>query len=84
MGLGFAPIYPAMLHETPNRFTPELSQSIMGIQMAFAYIGSTFMPSVFGIIAKAAGFHLLPSYMILFIFIMILTTEYLNHLLKNK
>jgi len=84
MGLGFAPIYPAMLHETPNRFTPELSQSIMGIQMAFAYIGSTFMPSVFGIIAKAAGFHLLPSYIILFILIITLTTEYLNHVLKNK
>ena len=84
IGLGFAPIFPAMLHETPNRFGAALSQSIMGIQMAFAYIGSTFMPSIFGIIAKAAGFHLLPLYMILLILVMILSSEYLNKLLHKK
>ena len=84
MGVGFAPIYPAMLHETPNRFGTELSQSIMGIQMAFAYVGSTFMPPVFGLIAKSFGFWLLPVYLILFILIMLLSTEYLNNLLHKK
>lgn len=34
IGLGCAPIYPSLLHETPDNFGPELSQAIMGIQMA--------------------------------------------------
>lgn len=47
IGLGCAPIYPSMIHETPSRFGKTASQSIMGLQMAFAYIGSTFMPPYF-------------------------------------
>ena len=53
IGLGCAPIYPAMLHETPNRFGKELSQGIMGIQMATAYVGSTFMPPLFGALSQS-------------------------------
>jgi fucose permease len=48
IGLGCAPIYPSLLHETPRNFGKEKSQAIMGIQMASAYIGTTFMPPLFG------------------------------------
>jgi len=44
LGMGFAPIFPSMLHITPQRFGPECSQSVIGLQMAFAYVGSTIMP----------------------------------------
>lgn len=44
MGLGCAPIYPSVIHSTPSRFGAELSQAVIGVQMAGAYIGSSLMP----------------------------------------
>jgi fucose permease len=75
IGLGCAPIYPAMLHETPVRFGAERSQGIMGIQMAVAYVGSTFMPPFFGLLADITGFSILPLFLILITFIMFITSE---------
>lgn len=79
IGLGCAPIYPAMLHETPNRFGKELSAGIMGIQMAVAYIGSTTLPPVFGFLAKFAGFRIMPFYLLFFAALMLITTEMVNN-----
>lgn len=84
LGLGCAPIYPAMLHETPNRFGKELSQGIMGIQMATAYVGSTFMPPLFGALAKLAGFSLLPYFLLILIIIMLVTSEQVNKRCKQQ
>ncbi len=75
IGLGCAPIYPAMLHETPVRFGTERSQGIMGIQMAVAYVGSTFMPPLFGLIATITGFSVLPMFLIIFTILMLITSE---------
>ncbi len=82
IGLGCAPIYPAMLHDTPNRFGKELSQGIMGIQMATAYVGSTFMPPLFGAISKLIGFEILPYFLLVLILLMIITTERVNKICK--
>ena len=84
IGLGCAPIYPAMLHETPNRFGKELSQSIMGIQMATAYVGSTFMPPLFGLLAKLTGFTVLPFFLLILIVIMLLASERVSQICQNK
>lgn len=84
IGLGCAPIYPAMLHETPNRFGKELSQGIMGIQMATAYVGSTLVPPLFGFIAKATEFNILPFFLLVLIIIMLITSEIVNNVCKNK
>ncbi|MDU5109388.1 MAG: MFS transporter [Clostridium sp.] len=78
IGLGCAPIYPAMLHETPNRFGKELSQGIMGIQMATAYIGSTFIPPLFGAISQLIGFKFLPIFLLIFMVIMLVSSEHVN------
>ncbi len=75
IGLGCAPIYPAMLHETPVRFGAERSQGIMGIQMAVAYVGSTFMPPLFGLIANVTGFAILPLFLMIFTILMLITSE---------
>ena len=72
IGLGFAPIYPCIIHSTPNNFGDENSGSIIGIQMASAYMGFTFIPPLFGIIAKLTGFVIFPFYIILFTFLMII------------
>lgn len=78
LGIGFAPIFPSMLHITPKRFGPERSQSIIGLQMAFAYIGSTIMPSLFGILANRFGAWLYPWYQLLMVLALVLFSEVSN------
>lgn len=75
IGLGCAPIYPAMLHETPNRFGKELSQGIMGIQMATAYVGSTLVPPLFGALSRVTGFGILPYFLLILMIIMLVSSE---------
>ena len=60
IGLGTSPIYPNMLHETPRRFGARNSQAIVGLEMAFAYIGSTLIPPLFGSLASATTLQLYP------------------------
>ena len=78
VGLGEAPIYPCLLHKTPQNFGKENSQAIMGKQMACAYIGSTLMPPVFGLIADKISISLYPAYLLLFAAIMIFMSEKMN------
>ena len=40
------------------------SQAAIGVQMAFAYVGSTFLPSIFGALAGVDGYGLLPYFAI--------------------
>lgn len=75
IGLGCAPIYPAMLHETPNRFGKELSQRLMGIQMATAYVGSTLISPLFGALSKVLGLQMLPYFLLIFLIIMLVSSE---------
>ena len=84
IGLGCAPIYPAMLHETPNRFGKELSQGIMGIQMATAYVGSTFMPPLFGVLSQVVGFKILPYFLLILMILILISTEKVNKICKNS
>ena len=78
IGLGCAPVYPCIIHSTPSNFGAENSQGIIGIQMASAYVGSTFMPPLFGIIANHISLKLMPLYMAFFfvlLLVMISKTE---------
>ena len=61
LGVGCAPIYPGMIHETPRRFGKRASQAAMGLQMAVAYVGSTFMPPIVGAIAGASSLAVVPG-----------------------
>lgn len=63
-GLGCAPIYPNIIQDTPVNYGTENSQAAIGVQMAFAYVGSTFLPSIFGALAGAGGYGLLPYFAI--------------------
>lgn len=84
VGLGLAPIFPCMLHETPARFGEKHSQAIMGYQMAVAYTGSTFMPPLFGFIASHTTVALFPICTVIFVIAMVLSSEKLNLVLKKK
>ena len=70
-GVGSAPIYPAIIHSTPANFGEENSQAIIGIQMASAYVGSTFMPPLFGAIAGWLSIGLYPVCLLLFAVLML-------------
>lgn len=84
-GLGCAPIYPCMLHETPVRFGKENSQNLMGIQMAVAYTGATFLPPIFGLAASYTTLAIFPFVILAYVTIMLLNSEKINlFFLKNK
>jgi fucose permease len=85
VGLGLAPIFPCMLHETPTRFGQEHSQTIMGYQMVVAYTGSTFLPPLLGFIAAHSTIGIFPFVIASFIVIMFFVSEKLNSIFnKNK
>ena len=75
IGLGFAPIYPCIIHSTPSNFGAEHSGAIIGIQMASAYVGSTFMPPLYGLLGKWLGYGMMPIYILAFMTLMICMTE---------
>lgn len=75
VGIGCAPIYPCIIHSTPDIFGADKSQAIVGVQMASAYIGSLLMPSVFGIIANHVTVALLPVYLCLIFVVMLVMYE---------
>lgn len=83
LGLGAAPVYPCIIHATPANFGRENSQALVGIQMASAYCGSTFMPPLFGLIAQYVSVGLYPFYLLAFAVLMLLMTELLNAVLKR-
>ncbi len=84
IGLGCAPIYPSIIHATPSNFGKENSQSIIGIQMASAYVGTTFMPPLFGFLAGKIGLWIYPVYLIVFAVLMIIMSERLNSVVRNE
>ena len=78
VGLGCAPIYPCIIHSTPDHFGTENSQALIGVQMASAYLGSLIAPPVFGLIANHISASLMPVYMGLILLVMVLMCEQLN------
>lgn len=84
IGLGCAPIYPSIIHSTPSNFGKDKSQSIIGVEMASAYIGSTFMPPLFGLIAQYISIALLPLYLFFFTLLMIVLMIILKKVLKKE
>lgn len=84
IGLGLAPIFPCMLHETPTHFGKKHSQSIMGYQMAVAYTGTTFLPPMLGFISSYFTIGIFPVCILIFAAAMLLSTENLNRLLYRK
>ncbi len=84
VGFGCSPIYPCIIHSTPTNFGKENSGSIVGIEMAAAYCGSTFMPPVFGFLAQNISLGLYPFYLALFGLLMLIMSERVNMVMKQK
>lgn len=84
IGLGYAPIYPSIIHSTPDNFGHQSSQSVIGIQMASAYLGTTFMPSLFGLISELVGIKAMPFYLAVFMLLCFYMTELLYKRIDNN
>ena len=78
VGLGCAPIFPSLLYETPSNFGKQHSQSVMGVQMASAYVGTTFAPPLFGWLATQLGYAWLPVFLAVILLWMVTMVEYLR------
>lgn len=70
IGLGCAPVYPCIIHMTPDVFGRDKSQAMIGVQMAFAYTGFLIMPPLFGVIAQYISIALLPVYQLILLALM--------------
>ena len=81
--LGCAPIYPSIIHATPANFGAERSQAVIGVQMASAYVGSTFVPPLFGLLAGACTVRLYPFYLAAFVLLLVRMTERVNRLVPD-
>ena len=75
IGLGCAPIYPCIIHSTPERFGADRSQALIGVQMASAYVGNCLMPPLFGLIANHISIGLFPIFLLVALAIMVLMHE---------
>lgn len=84
MGLGSAPIFPCMAHDTPRRFGIKTSQEVMGIQLGFAYMGVTFMPPFFGFLAGIGYLWIFPFFIICLLGMVFLCTERINQIIKSR
>ena len=82
IGLGCAPIYPSLIHATPDSFGEDKSQAVIGIQMAFAYIGVLALPPLFGFIADFTDISLLPVYITILFVVMLISFERLQKKIK--
>jgi fucose permease len=83
VGLGCAPIYPCMMHATPEHFGSANSQALMGIQTASAYIGTAFMPPLFGLITNHISISLMGIYLLTMLVFMIFSHRKLIGICKK-
>lgn len=75
MGLGCAPIYPSIIHSTPRLFGEDKSQSVVGVEMASAYVGNCLMPPFFGWISQHISIAVLPYYLMVLLALMVVMHE---------
>ena len=84
IGTGMGPVYPAIQHMAPYNFGKRYSAAVIGLQMASAYIGSTFMPMVFGHLQQAIGIGIMPLYLLVFAVLNIGLLEIAYRYVGNK
>ena len=83
VGLGCAPVYPSIIHATPEHFGAERSQAMIGVQMASAYVGTCLMPPLFGLIANHIDIALFPVFLLVVLAAMVFAHERLLHSAKR-
>jgi fucose permease len=80
MGLGCAPIFPSLMHETARRFPEDVARKVISRQMIFAYIGIAVIPAAFGVLATWAGLAVIMPVVVALLLVMLVVTTSLDHL----
>lgn len=84
IGTGMGPVYPAIQHMAPANFGKKYSAAVIGLQMAAAYVGSTFMPMIFGLLQQKIGIAIMPTYLLIFAIINFVMLELTYSKIKVK
>lgn len=71
IGLGNGPIFPNITHLTPELYSKEASQSIIGIQIAFSYLSVMLTPVLFSVVTTFAGISVFPNFLLVMFLLMI-------------
>jgi fucose permease len=80
MGLGCAPIFPSLMHETARRFSDDVARTVISRQMIFAYIGVSVVPAAFGLLATWAGLGAIMPMVVVMLLGLLVVTTWLNRL----
>lgn len=80
IGLGFAPVYPSLMHETARRFATDTARVVIGRQAGCAYAGLAFFPPVLGLLAATTGLVWVVPMIGLLLLVLLAVTEWLNRL----
>lgn len=78
LGLGCAPIYPSLMHETARRFDADTARIVIGRQVGFAYVGGAAGPAAMGLLAAAAGPAAIMPVVFLAVVLLLVLSEVLN------
>lgn len=78
MGLGCAPVYPSLMHETARRFPPLTARRVIGRQLMFSYVGSSVMPAAFGVLAAWVGLVWVMPVVVVLLLLLLMATSRLD------
>lgn len=82
-GLGCGPIYPSIIHSTPENFGASNALALTGLQMAFAYVGSLVMSPLFGVLAEGVSLAIYPFYLAALLAVMALMAKAVNRVCRR-
>ena len=77
LGMGLAPIFPSMIHETPRNFGKENSQYVIGYQIAAAYLGTAIFPPLLGILATKFSISIFPAFVLILAILLLVSVNLL-------
>ena len=80
MGLGCAPIFPSLMHETARRFPDAVARAVIGRQMMFSYAGGSFIPAAFGLLATWVGLGAVMPVVVALLLVLLAVTRWLDHI----
>ena len=71
VGLGNGPMFPNLTYLTPQNFGEDISQSVIGTQVAASNVGIMVMPALCGLLGQFFGMRVFPIYLALLFAIML-------------
>ena len=77
-GLGFAPIFPCLIHETSNRFSPKILTKLVGYELAAVGAGVAVLSSLIGQVLAAVSLEALFPIVLVLIVVVLLINEVLE------